>query len=264
MWGQLALSLQSANGYVISILVLGFIAFVLMIERLIMLQFVYNIDFPKFLLNFKKMVSAEDHDRAITLCKNVSTTSLPRISLRALEAAESDPSRIRGTIEEEAIGFIPNIERRLGALPALSLIIMLVGILGTIDALFGAFQSISVLDTASKQASLAQGIASSLNPTAMGLIFGMILMAGFYFLKGIAATLTDRLHHGVAVITNLLAPQEVAAFMPMDSSSTHSVRPSEHSSGETVKPVAAEKQSQPEETFDDVSVDDIKDEEEII
>ena len=58
MWGQLALSLQSANGYVIAILVLGFIAFVLMIERLIMLQFVYNIDFPKFLLNLKKMVHA--------------------------------------------------------------------------------------------------------------------------------------------------------------------------------------------------------------
>lgn len=263
MWGQLALSLQSANGYVISILVLGFIAFVLMIERLVMLQFVYNIDFPKFLLNLKKMVSAEDHDRAITLCKNVSGTSLPRISLRALEAAESDPSRIRGTIEEEAIGFIPSIERRLGALPALSLLIMLVGILGTIDALFGAFQSIDVLDTARKQSSLAQGIASSLNPTAMGLIFSMVLMAGYYMLKGIAATLTDRIHHGVAVITNLLAPQEVAAFMPMESMPASVSAPSEPR-GEPVAAAVAESPSQPEESFDDVSVDDIKDEEEII
>ena len=263
MWGQLALSLQSSNGYVIAILVLGFIAFVLMIERLIMLQFVYNIDFPKFLLNLKKMVHAEDHDRAITLCKNVSSTSLPKISLRALEAAETDPSRIRGTIEEEAIGFIPNIERRLGALPAISMIIMLVGILGTIDALFGAFQSIDVLDSARKQSSLAQGIAASLNPTAMGLLFGMVLMAGFYFLKGIAATLTDRMHHGVAVVTNLLAPQEMATFMPMESGSV-SHASSDRSVSESAQPMAAETQTQPEESFDDVSVDDIKDDEDII
>jgi biopolymer transport protein ExbB/TolQ len=263
MWGQLALSLQSANGYVIAIMVLGFIAFVLMIERLIMLQFVYNIDFPKFLMNLKKMVHAEDHDRAITLCKNVSSTSLPKISLRALEAAETDPSRIRGTIEEEAIGFIPNIERRLGALPAISMIIMLVGILGTIDALFGAFQSIDVLDSARKQSSLAQGIAASLNPTAMGLLFGMVLMAGFYFLKGIAATLTDRMHHGVAVVTNLLAPQEMATFMPMEAGPI-SHASSESSVNEPVQQMAAETPTQPEESFDDVSVDDIKDEEEII
>jgi biopolymer transport protein ExbB len=263
MWGQLALSLQSANGYVITIMVLGFIAFVLMIERLIMLQFVYNIDFPKFLLNLKKMVLAEDHDRAITLCKNVSSTSLPKISLRALEAAETDPSRIRGTIEEEAIGFIPNIERRLGALPAISMIIMLVGILGTIDALFGAFQSIDVLDTARKQSTLAQGIAASLNPTAMGLLFGMVLMAGFYFLKGIAATLTDRMHHGVAVITNLLAPQEMATFVPMESGSVSNTS-SDSSMTEPVQQTASETKTQPEESFDDVSVDDIKDEEEII
>lgn len=262
MWGQLALSLQAANGYVISILVLGFIAFVLMIERLVMLQFVYNIDFPKFLLNLKKMVSAEDNDRAMTLCKNVSSTSLPRISLRALEAVESDPSRVRGTIEEEAIGFIPNIERRLGALPALSLLIMLIGILGTIDALFGAFQSIDVLDTARKQASLAQGIASSLNPTAMGLIFSMILMAGYYLLKGIAATLTDRMHHGIAVITNLLAPQEMATYMPMESMAASTI--SNEPRAEAAPAAVAESPSQPEETFDDVSVDDIKDEEEII
>ena len=46
-------------------------------ERLIMLQFVYHIDFAKFLGNLKKMVAAEDLGRAINLCKNVSSTSLP-------------------------------------------------------------------------------------------------------------------------------------------------------------------------------------------
>ena len=89
----------------------------------------------------------------------------------ALEAADSDPTKVRGTIEEEALEFLPSIERRLGALPALTLLIMLVGILGTIDSLWVAFQSVDVLDTAKKQATIAQGIASSLSPTALGLLF---------------------------------------------------------------------------------------------
>jgi biopolymer transport protein ExbB/TolQ len=211
MWGELAHSLQHANGYVMAILAFGFIATVVFFERLIMLQFVYHVDFPKFLANLKKLVAAEDLDRAIALCKNVSHTSLPRITQRALEAAETDPTTVRGTIEEEAIDFLPNLEKRLGVLPAVTLLIMLCGILGTIDALWGAFHSVDVLDTAKKQATLAQGIANALNPTALGLLFGMGLLAGYYLLRGMAVNLADRVHHGITVLTNLLVPQEMMA-----------------------------------------------------
>ncbi len=263
MWGELAHSLQHANGYVLAIAIIGFLATVVLFERFIMLRVVYHIDFNKFLTNLKKMVAAEDLDRAITLCKNTSATSLPRIAMRALEAAETDPTKVRGTIEEETIDFLPAIERRVGILPAFTLIIMLVGILGTIDALWSAFQSIDVLDTAKKQATLAQGIASALNPTALGLIFGMGLMAGYYVVKGMAVNLVERLHHGVAVLSNLLVPHEAVAYMPMAGGD------SSHSSGGGAAPqeFAAPKEeatATAEESFDDVSVEDIKDEEEII
>lgn len=267
MWGELAHSVQHANGYVVAILVMGFIATIVLFERLVMLQFVYQIDFQKFLGNLKKMVAAEDLDRAINLCKNVSHTSLPHISMRALESANTDPTTVRGTIEEETISFLPNLEKRLGALPALTLLIMLVGILGTIDSLWQAFHSVDVLDTAKKQATLAQGIAASLNPTAMGLIFGMVLLAGYYLLKGMAINLTERIHHGVTVLHNLLVPQEMMAYAPMTATAV------EASSDQPVAKAAGEDfdNSKPEATgggddggFDDVSVEDIKDEEEII
>ncbi len=263
MWGELAQSLQHANGYVLAIAIIGFLATVVFFERFIMLRVVYHIDFSKFLSNLKKMVAAEDLDRAITLCKNTSATSLPRIAMRALEAAETDPTKVRGTIEEETIDFLPAIERRVGVLPAFTLIIMLIGILGTIDALWSAFQSIDVLDTARKQATLAQGIASALNPTALGLVFGMGLMAGYYLVKGMAVNLVERLHHGVAVLNNLLVPHEAVAYMPMAGGD------SSHSSGGGSAPqeFAAPKEeaaATAEESFDDVSVEDIKDEEEII
>ena len=60
-----------------------FAGLVIIFERAVMLQWVYNIDFHKFLTNIKKMIAAKDTDRAITLCKSVSGTSLPRIGLMA-------------------------------------------------------------------------------------------------------------------------------------------------------------------------------------
>jgi hypothetical protein len=92
---------------------------------------------------------------------------------------------------------------------------MLTGILGTIDALWIAFRSVDVLDTAKKQATLAQGIATSLNPTAIGLVAAMGLLAGYYLLRGLAVSLTERLHHGVTVVTNLLAPPDMVAYAPV-------------------------------------------------
>jgi biopolymer transport protein ExbB/TolQ len=266
MWGELARSLQSGNGYVIAILSVGFIAFIVFFERMIMLQAVYNIDFNKFINNLKKMVLAEDLSRAITLCKNTSSTSLPKIAWKALEAAETDPTKVRGAIEEETMEFLPHIERRIAALPALTLLIMLIGILGTIDSLWTSFQAIDVLDTAKKQATLAQGIASSLAPTALSLLFGLILLSGYYVVKGMAVGLTEHLHYGITVVTNLLAPRDTVAYIPMPgsgdmpSAGAPEAAPSQDANANSTDAPA----NPAEESFDDVSIEDIKDEEEII
>lgn len=266
MWGELANSLRSSNGYIIFILIAGFLGTTIFFERLLMLQFVYHIDFHKFLGNLKKMVGGDDLGRAISLCKSVSSTALPRISLKALEAAETDPTKIKGTIEEEVIDFLPNIEKRIHALPAFTLLILMTGILGTIDSLWHAFQSVDVLDSARKQATLAQGIASALNPTAIGLMFGMLLLAGHHLLKSIAANVTERIHYGVTVLINLLVPQEMA-FVSVGAAPPPTANSDVSDSAEAA-PSAAEgedkKTESAEESFDDVSVEDIKDEEEII
>ena len=265
MWGELADSFQHGNGYLIGILIIGFFATVIFFERLIMLQFVYHIDFNKFLTNLKKMVQAEDLNRAMNLCKNVSPTALPKISLKALEAAEVDPLTIRSRIEEEAVEFLPNIEKRLGIIPAATILIMMIGLLGTIDSLWNAFQSVDVLDTARKQANLAEGIAGALNPTALGLIFCMVLLAGHQMLRGMALNLTEKMHHGIVVLTNLLCPQEALTYMPMSQPSQENyAHHTKSNATNIVEQPAAALAAGIHEPFDDVTVEDIKDEEEII
>ncbi len=267
MWSQIAVSLQQGNSYLIIVIVLAFLGSIVMIERFIMLQMVYYVDFAKFLTNLKKIVQAEDIERAINLCKSASHTSLPYISFKALEAAERDPTTVKGTIEEETIDFLPKLEHRLAILPALATLIMLVGILGTIDGLWSAFDSIEILDTSEKQARLANGIAGSLNSTALALIVSMIFLASHQVLKGIAIKLTERIHYGVAILNNLLVPQEVATYVSQPAGvPLQTVAMATHAD-EDESPAQAEKNEEEEQqndSFDDSAVEDIKDEEEII
>jgi biopolymer transport protein ExbB len=264
MWGELASSFASGNLYVISIFVLGFIAAVIMFERLIVLQFSFNINFGKFLTNFRKAVGAEDLERAMSLCKSTSKSSLPKIALRALETAETDPSKVRGTIEEETIEFLPRVESRLGILPALATLILLVGILGTIDGVWAAFHSVDVLDTAKKQATLAKGVAASLNPTAMGLLMCMMILFAHQILRGMALRLVERIQHGVAVVSNLLVPPETAMYVA--AGPAEAPAPSENMAAAPAAAAPSEPKAQgaADDSFDDASVEDIKDEEEII
>ena len=264
MWSQLAVSLQNGNSYLVLILALGFVGTTIVFERFIMLQFVYFIDFGKFLNNLRRSVQAEDIDRAVSICKNASNTSLPSISLKALEAAERDPSTVRGTIEEETIDFLPKIESRIGILPALSTLILLIGVLGTIDGLWSAFDSIEILDTSEKQARLANGIAGSLNPTTMGLLISMIFLTGHQILRGMAIKLTERIHYGVSVLMNLLVPNDAPTYVaaPIEAAPVAAAPPPEVVNDE-VDDIETDTEEE-DDSFDDASVEDIKDEEEII
>lgn len=268
MWSHIALSLKQGNPYLIIIMSLGFIAFVVLFERLIMLNFVYNINFSKFLSDVKKAVNGQDFERAMTICKSASPTSLPNIGLKALEAADTDPTSVRGAIEEATIDFLPKVETRVGFAPAIATLVILVGVLGTIDSLWSAFNSIEILDTSEKQALLANGIAESLNPTAMGIMLSMVLLALNQIVKGLAIRLSERIQYGVSVLTNLLAPTEMPAVMSIAAAAGSAVGQSVAAVNEnfaaepsTTATNAAEESN---DSFDDASVEDIKDEEEII
>lgn len=265
MWSQLAASFQHGNPYILTMLVLAFIGTTICFERLIMLLMVYHLDFQKFLGNIKKTIHAQDYERAMSLCKSASRTSVPYIGLKALEAAERDPGTVRGVIEEETICFLPKIEARLSALPAFGTLILLIGVLGSLDGLWGSFDSIAVLDTSEKQARLAHGIAGALNPTAFGLLICLLFVGAHYTLRSIALKLTEKVHWGVTVLSNLLVPSEYGAVMAAPVAMAPMAAMPD-SSGDSVGaiPAAEPAPGGSDDSFDDATVEDIKDEEEII
>jgi hypothetical protein len=128
--------------------------------------------------------------------------------------------------------------------------------------LWAAFDSIEILDTSEKQARLANGIAGSLNPTTMGLLMSMLFLTGHQMLRGLAIRLTERVHYGVSVLINLLAPQEMATYVaaPM----AEAAAPVQEPVSKREAAPAESKTEVEDDSFDDASVEDIKDEEEII
>jgi biopolymer transport protein ExbB len=268
MFGEIAASFQKGNPYLSVMLFLGFLGTAIIFERIIMLQFVYHLDFTKFLGNLRKLLTAEDTTRALGFCKSVSNTSLPGIARRALEAAETDPTTIRGAIEEETIDFLPRIESRIGFLMAVSTLILLSGVLGAIDSLWNTFHAISVLDTAQKQASLGTEIARALNPAAFGVLLSMFILVGYYIVRGMALRLTEKMHYGVTVLNNLLVPPEVANYMPVAMAAptaagghVAAAAPSAAADAPSTTPTEG---ASADANFADASVEDIRDEEEII
>ena len=215
MWAELALSFKQGNTYVLALFGIGFISAMVFFERFVMVQFVYNLNFDRFLLNMRRAIAAEDLDRAVSLCKNAGRTSLPLIALKALEAAESDPTTVRGAIEEETIHFLPRLEARLTLLPALATLAMMIGVLGTLEGIWSTFHSIDVLDSAKKQATIAKGLAGSLNPMAMGILISALTICAQQILRGYALRVIERVHLGVSVLNNLLVPSESTAFVPI-------------------------------------------------
>jgi len=263
MFNEIAASFQQGNSYITAMLILGFVACVITFERIIMLQFVYFLDFTKFLSNLKKILSSDDTARAISFCKGVGNTSLPYIARRALEAAESDPTTVRGILEEEAVDFLPRIESRIGVLMAMSTLILLTGVLGAIDSLWTTFHAVSVLDTAKKQASLGAEIASALNPAAFGVFLSMLVLVGYYISRSMAVRLTERIHHGLTVLHNLLVPTEIASYMPVSMGTPAPVAAGTESVAHET-PAETPAQGGTNANFDDSAVEDIRDEEEII
>ena len=57
MWNELARSLQSGNSYTLAILSLTFLALIIIFERLLMLHFVYNLNFEKFVSSLKNTLT---------------------------------------------------------------------------------------------------------------------------------------------------------------------------------------------------------------
>lgn len=250
------------------ILALIAVGWIIVIERFITLQFLYRINFPKFNASMKKMLASGDFTRAKALCQATSTTGLPLITLRAIDAYESDAYRVRLVLSEEALGFIPRVRRRISQLPNLASAAVLMGALAAIHGVWQSFHTAEVLELGVKTFAFTKGISQSLTPLALAMAAAALLVVPYGILDAIASRIESEIEHSLTVVLNILAPETqpvVAAIAaPVAAEPVrHAAPPASLSKKTEEKAAEPNHKDMDQEVAGDVT-DSVPDEEEII
>ncbi|MBW2731875.1 MAG: MotA/TolQ/ExbB proton channel family protein [Deltaproteobacteria bacterium] len=155
------------------------------IERFIFLLFKGQINAKGLLEQLRKLIQANNVDRAIRLCGSTSAPLL-RVAKAGLVQVHRGEDAISTSLEEALVETTPEVKKRIPSLWSLANIATLVGLLGTVLGLIQAFGALRGLDPAKASAQLAAGISHALHHTAMGLGIAVTAIIFHLILSGMS------------------------------------------------------------------------------
>ncbi len=186
------------------ILATSIVAIAIIIERFIFLFFKYNINASAFMKQIQKLVMANNIDRAIKLCNAAPSAALARVVKAGLSRANKGEIQIQNAIEEATLAVLPSIQKRTGALQAVGNIATMMGLLGTIIGMIGAFKSLETARPEERQTMLGKNISLAMNTTAFGLVVAIPSIAFYVLLSGMTKKIIDEIEHYSVKLENLL------------------------------------------------------------
>jgi biopolymer transport protein ExbB len=140
----------------------------LVVDRLIFFLGRSSVNAKAFLEQIRKLVMANNVDRAIKLC-SATTAPVAQVARSGLQRMHKGEIAIAQSIEETLVDVTPLLKKRIQILWSLANIAVLIGLLGTVLGLITAFGAVAAAKPEEKTAMLSKGISEALNNTAMGL-----------------------------------------------------------------------------------------------
>jgi biopolymer transport protein ExbB len=134
-----------------------------------------HINSKAFLEQVKRLLAANNIDRAKKLC-DASSAPVARVAKAGLSRAHKGEAAVAQSIEETMVDVTPEVRKRIGSLWSLANIATLLGLLGTITGLIQTFNAIGKEAPAERQAKLSAGIATAMYHTAIGLFIAVLCM----------------------------------------------------------------------------------------
>jgi biopolymer transport protein ExbB len=129
---------------------------------------------------------------------------------------------VQQAMEESLLEVVPQLEKRTHYLASLANVGLLIGLLGTVVGLIGAFQAVSQANPAEKASLLAAAISVAMNNTASGLFVAITLLLSHMYLEGKTTALVDSLEIAVVKFLNSIkerggdtAPAPAASHAPV-------------------------------------------------
>lgn len=114
---------------------------------------------------------------------------------------------IEKAMEESMLEIVPRLEKRTHYLSSLANIGMLIGLLGTIIGLIGAFV-VATANPAEKANLLSAAISVAMNNTASGLFVAITLLLTHMFLESKTTSLIDSLEIAVVKFLNAITERQ--------------------------------------------------------
>src|SRR5438552_3929105 len=124
------------------------------IERIVVLMFRYNLNAPPFMEQVTKLVLTGNVDRAVKLCGAAPNAPLAKVIRAGLTRANRGEMEVAKAVEEAILENTPHVSSRIQWLWSLANIATLVGLIGTIVGLIGTFRSLGNVPADQKQALL--------------------------------------------------------------------------------------------------------------
>lgn len=172
------------------ILASSIVAVAIAIEKFIVLKKA-KVNVPAFLIKLRALIKKKDLEGAISYCMQ-ERTPVSNIVKKGLKKIRFGHQRVVEAIESAGRQEISKLEKGLSILASIAGIAPLLGFLGTVTGMIGAFMKIQELQGSANPADLAGGIWEALITTAFGLIVGIPALALYnYFVSKINKMVVD-------------------------------------------------------------------------
>lgn len=202
----------SSTGWVFmwTLLVAAIFMIAVAIERIYYVMVRSNINAQRFMAEIRKLVTAGDYKKALSLCKSARNKALAQVVMAGLrkvsESETIDFRSIQNSVDEGTLEVIPKLQERTGYLAMIANVATLIGLMGTIYGLIGAFRSVSApgIDATEKSRMLAAGISVAMNTTLTGLSIAVPSILLYTFLQNKTVKIIDEIDEHTVKLINLL------------------------------------------------------------
>lgn len=194
------------------IMLVGFGALALIVERANVLYFKFGMNTDEFMTKVQTLVLARKADEALVLCSQMNGKPLANAFKTILEKADRDDDTIFQAHDIAMSENIPPLTKRLHYLSMLANVATLMGLLGTIHGLILSFSAVAQADPAQKQAMLAHGISVSMYTTALGLVVAIPAMIFYSFLVSRQNQLVEQLTEKCGKLTEMLTGSHIPSL----------------------------------------------------
>jgi len=157
----------------------------LIVERSIYFLGRGHINASAFLEQIKRLLAANNIDRAKKLC-DATSAPVARVARAGLNRVHKGEAAVAQAIEETMVDVTPEVKKRIGSLWSLANIATLLGLLGTITGLIGTFEAVAHAAPHERQQRLSAGISEAMYNTAAGLFIAVLCMIAHLMLSAAA------------------------------------------------------------------------------